>query len=119
MGEKWRMCEDEFAKFIYENGKPQSESIKIAKWIFTMYLAHQFTLEVNSIPMLGLSSKTPKQNRLKELRHAVSNNYFLKSIYTRINPYNKDITQPRSMYFSDFKEVKDFLEKKVGNIIHA
>ncbi|OGN00493.1 MAG: hypothetical protein A2651_00325 [Candidatus Yanofskybacteria bacterium RIFCSPHIGHO2_01_FULL_42_12] len=121
MSSQWAIAHKEFAEIIREKGYTEEEGLKIAKWIFVLYLARQFTLETDWPPVtqtIGHFKSTPTRptsarlgrGLFKKARYFVSRWPLLESIYYKYHPTN-DATRPESKYFNDFKVVKDFLEK--------
>jgi glycosyltransferase domain-containing protein len=111
MNKNWKICEEELSEVIRKKGRSREESLKIVKWLFIVFLAHQFTLNISWLPIGRKDPEIVKRNLLKELRRFISSNHLLKSIYYKFYPPVKDITRPESKYFNDFETVKDFLEK--------
>lgn len=113
--EKWQITQNGMSEILQELGKTSQESPKITKWMFILYLAQQFARETNWLQISD--PKSPARSResfKKRLRRLAADVPVLKNIYHKFNP-SKDVTAPGSKYFSDFKVVKDFLEK---NAIH-
>ena len=110
-GEEWKICEEGLSEIIRKDGISQEESLEKVRKLFIIDLANQFTREADGFSIVLKSSGDSKKKSLKELRHLILGNRFLKTIYYKFRPPTKDVTRPESKYFNDFKIVKDFLEK--------
>jgi len=115
INEHWSICEKGLSEIICKKGISEEKSLKIAKWLFVLYLARQFALEVSWLPVgqnesVSDHSVSSGQSFVKKLRHLISQLPFLKSIFYKYNPPS-DVTMPESKYYKDFKTVKDFFEK--------
>lgn len=107
---KWDVCKNGLSELLQGEGISNEESRNIAKWIFILYLANKFTYETNW-RSYGLSGNKPtKQKTPKSIRYFISRLPLLKKIYYKFKP-PQDAARSESRYFSDFKIVKDFLEK--------
>lgn len=112
MSSKWEIAHKGFAKIVEKMGKTEEESLRIAKWIFIVYLARQFFLEISWPPVdvkKSAQKVTPK-SLPKKLRRFISASSFIKNIYYKFNQ-PKDVSRSESKYYEDFRMVKEFLEK--------
>jgi len=108
--EKWGACQNGLSELLRGIGVSNEESVNISKWIFILYLANKFTYETNW-RSYGFPKNAPaKQESSKKIRYFVAYLPLLKKMYYKFKS-PQDATRPESKYFSDFKVVKDFLEK--------
>ena len=111
---KWEIVLNGLSEILEERGRSKEENSKIARWVLTLYLVHQFTLEVDdpgAYPFLTQKrSISAKRNLSKKIRYFASSFPLFKRIYYRFKT-PQDVTRPESKYFKDFKIVKDFIEK--------
>src|SRR3989344_1397157 len=49
LGEKWSLGEKGFSKMLMKKGISEEKSREIVRWLFIVYLARQFTLEVDAV----------------------------------------------------------------------
>jgi glycosyltransferase domain-containing protein len=110
--DKWKIARDGLSEIIFGTGKTKEDSDKIAKWMFIVYLAHQFKLDVDWLPVNSDRGGIVKnKNYLKRAKYIILNNPVLSSIYHKFKPPHGDVAYPGSKYYNDFKNIKDFLEK--------
>lgn len=108
--EKWKICESGFSEIIRKKDASKEESIKIVRWIFALYLTRQLANETMSLPVDRTEPLLVKHNSYKNKRYFKKFLPLIKKvIYNFKEPQN--VNRPESKYFSDFKIVKDFLEK--------
>ena len=111
--EKWKTMQNGLSEILQECGRSEEENPKIFRWVFTLYLIHQFTSEIDSpavFPFLTQKQSISfKRNLSKKIRYFASSYPLFKKIYYQFKT-PQDATRPESKYFNDFKVVKDFIE---------
>lgn len=113
--EKWDICQNGLSEILQEKGILKEDSLKMAKGIFLLYLARQFTLETDWLSIFdekksAVSIKISKKSLTKRIKHFMLSFPLFKLIYYKFKA-PQDVTRSESKYFNDFKRVKDFLEK--------
>ncbi len=102
MSRKWEIAHKGFTEIIQNLGKTREESSIIAKWIFILYLARQFTLEIDWIRVDQDKNQEKSVHPRKKL---------LKRIKRFVTRVVRGTTKEESKCYNDFKIVKEFLEK--------
>ena len=109
--EKWDICQNGLSELLREGGISLEESQNVAKWIFILYLARNFTYETSWRSYGYAKPESIKPETSKKIRNFAAHLPLLKKMYYQFKP-PQDVTRPESKYFNDFKMVKEFLESR-------
>jgi len=109
-GEKWGICEKGFSGILREKGMSNEESLKKVKWLFTIYLAYEFSRETGLHSDVVQAHPSTKKSLYKKVRNLIAGHYKVKKLFYKFKSL-ADASNVEATYFKDFETVKDFLEK--------
>ena len=111
-GEKWSICEKGFLEVMRGKGKPEEESLKIVKWLFTIFLAYRLSRESGEYSDVVIQADAPaKKSLYKKVRGLISKHHKIKKLFYKFKLL-AGASNVESAYFKDFEIVKNFLESR-------